>query len=78
MAGHPERFLRAVRSGAHLKKMKVSEIRLPVCRDGLPGWKLKECYVNSLPFSSQQVAFLKLQYAKYVISRSCLPVYLSP
>jgi hypothetical protein len=39
----------------HLDRMKVSEIRLPVCGDGLPDWKPVECYVNSLPFSSQPV-----------------------
>ncbi len=37
----------------HQERMKLSEIRLPVWRDGRPDWKLMECYVNSLPFSSQ-------------------------
>jgi hypothetical protein len=37
----------------HLDRMKASEIRLPVCGGGLPDWKPVECYVNSLPFSSQ-------------------------
>jgi hypothetical protein len=37
----------------HLERMRASEIKLPVCKDGRPDWAFMERYINSLPFSSQ-------------------------
>jgi hypothetical protein len=36
-----------------IERMKHSQIKLPVGKDGLPDWKYMERYVQSLPFSSQ-------------------------
>ena len=37
----------------HLERMKESVIRLPTTETGEPDWDFMECYIKSLPFSSQ-------------------------